>query len=387
MFTDNRAAHKALRSSLSTSALLAACLIGSTTSLAANEPISSDASDLPGLGSPLSLSISNLLHDDAGGWVGARPDAHAPIGVMGDHVHAKGEWMLSYRYMSMTMDGSQDGHRDLDSGNITSLTGFGFLVTPLNMTMQMHMLGAMYAPSDDWTLMAMVPWLENEMDHRNRAGLEFSTRSRGLGDIRIGGLRSLWQDDHTRAHLNFNVSLPTGSINAEDQTPLSMGMDTQLPYPMQLGSGTYDLMPGITVLGKEAGWSWGAQAIATLRTGENSNDYRLGNRQDATTWIAVEAAESLSLSTRLAYSHWNDIHGADPDLAGQLAGMIVPTVDPKLRSGDRLDILFGLNWTARAGSLKGHRLALEIGWPLAQDLDGPQLETDVLLTLGWQLAL
>lgn len=386
MFTNNRAGHKALRCSIFTCASLAACLLGSTTSLAANEPISSDASDLSGLGSPLTLSISNLLHDHGDGWVGARPDAHAPIGVMGDHVHAKGEWMLSYRYMSMTMDGSQDGHRDLDSGNITSLTGFGFLVTPLNMTMQMHMLGAMYAPSDDWTLMAMVPWLENEMDHRNRAGLEFSTRSRGLGDIRIGGLRSLWRGDRTRAHLNLNLSLPTGSINAEDQTPLSMGMDTQLPYPMQLGSGTYDLMPGITVLGQEAGWSWGAQAIATLRTGENSNDYRLGNRQDATTWISVQAAESLSLSTRLAYSHWNDIHGADPDLAGQLAGMIVPTVDPKLRSGDRLDILFGLNWTARAGSLKGHRLALEIGWPLAQDLDGPQLETDVLLSLGWQLA-
>ena len=32
-----------------------------------------------------------------------RPDAHAPIGVMLDHMHKKGEWMVSYRYMTMSM--------------------------------------------------------------------------------------------------------------------------------------------------------------------------------------------------------------------------------------------------------------------------------------------
>ena len=32
------------------------------------------------------------------------PDAHAPIGVMGDHTHAQGEWMFSYRFMHMSME-------------------------------------------------------------------------------------------------------------------------------------------------------------------------------------------------------------------------------------------------------------------------------------------
>ena len=36
----------------------------------------------------------------------ARPDAHAPISVMGDHTHGEGEWMLSYRYMTMDMEGA-----------------------------------------------------------------------------------------------------------------------------------------------------------------------------------------------------------------------------------------------------------------------------------------
>ena len=36
-----------------------------------------------------------------------RADSHAPIGVMGEHMHKKGEWMLSYRYMYMDMEGSR----------------------------------------------------------------------------------------------------------------------------------------------------------------------------------------------------------------------------------------------------------------------------------------
>ena len=39
-------------------------------------------------------------------WTAARPDGHAPISVMGDHMHAMGEWMVSYRYMTMDMEGT-----------------------------------------------------------------------------------------------------------------------------------------------------------------------------------------------------------------------------------------------------------------------------------------
>jgi hypothetical protein len=61
---------------------------------------------------------------------------------------------------------------------------------------------------------------------------------------------------------------------------------------------------------------------------------------------------------------------------------LVPTVDPDLRAGERIDLALGLNWLHASG----HRLALEYQKPIWQDLDGPQLETDGLLTLGWQLA-
>ena len=34
---------------------------------------------------------------------------HGPIGVMGEHVHGKGEFMVSYRFMRMDMAGSRIG--------------------------------------------------------------------------------------------------------------------------------------------------------------------------------------------------------------------------------------------------------------------------------------
>ena len=62
----------------------------------------------------------------------------------------------------------------------------------------------------------------------------------------------------------------------------------------------------------------------------------------------------------------------------------IHTADPNLRGGQRLDLSVGVNWQARSEALRGHRLALEWGVPVLQDLDGPQLETDWILTLGWQ---
>jgi len=60
----------------------------------------------------------------------------------------------------------------------------------------------------------------------------------------------------------------------------------------------------------------------------------------------------------------------------------VPTKDPNLRGGTRVDALIGINFVTPG--LKYLRLAAEAGAPVYQDLDGPQLETDLVFTLGAQ---
>ena len=121
----------------------------------------------------LTASPAVLAHYDGG-----RADSHAPISVMGDHTHGKGEWMLSYRYMGMGMSGAKSGSDSLSTDEaFAEIPGMGMMnmkALPYDMTMHMHMLGAMYAPTDNLTLMAMLPYSTNEMTTKTRMTMMLS---------------------------------------------------------------------------------------------------------------------------------------------------------------------------------------------------------------------
>ncbi len=299
---------------------------------------------------------------------------YEPIGVMGAHTHHPGGWMISYRYMFMDMAGNRDGRDNLHSREVLA----DYMVSPTEMTMEMHMLGLMFAPTQNLTLMAMVPYIRMEMDHITRMGVRFTTKSDGAGDFKTTALYHLFSNNPHSLLLNAGLSWPTGSIDEKDDTPA--GSNVKLPYPMQLGSGTVDLLPGITYVGQTEGWSWGSQIMATIRLGENSNDYTLGDRIELTGWITREWIDWLSTSLRIDGQVWGNIDGADPDLNPAL----IPTADPDRRAGNRVDLLLGVALKGTRGKLINHQLAIEGGFPVYQDLDGPQLETDWILTAGWQ---
>ena len=282
--------------------------------------------------------------------------------------------MFAYRYMYMDMDGSRDGTDSISDRDVLRQ----FPITPTRMTMQMHMLGGMYAPSNDLTLMVMAPYVVKEMDHLVRNGVRFTTRSEGFGDIKLGALYKVLQQSRQRIHLNFGVGFPTGSIDKKDRTPA--GPDQQLPYPMQIGGGTFSLLPGVTYMGQTDNWSWGAQALGTLNLGRNSRDYRLGDRVNLTVWGAHRWNNWFSSSVRLDGRTWGNITGADSDLNPRL----IPTADPDRRAGTQLDVVFGLNFFVPKGAQKGTRAALEFALPIHRSLDGPQLETDWQITFGLQ---
>jgi len=312
----------------------------------------------------------------------SRPDSHAPIGVMGDHMHSKGEIMFSYRYMRMNMEGTRDGTDGVSDADVVSATGpYGYMVTPTSMPMDMHMVGFMVAPSDRVTLMVMGNYLSSSMDHLTRAGGEFTTESSGFGDTKLSALIGL-KSNGVKVHLNAGVSLPTGSIDERDVTPASAPNEVRLPYPMQVGSGTFDIEPGITIYDVTEGGAWGVQARGVFRTGENDNDYTLGNRFLGTAWLQYRLFDRMSASVRVEAQRWGNVDGADPTLNP----MMIYTADPNLRAGTRIDLPLGFNYYFMDGPLFDHRLAVEINLPIYQDLDGPQMETDWVLTLGWQKA-
>ncbi len=310
------------------------------------------------------------------------PSDHAPIGVMGEHLHSKGEIMTSYRYMSMSMNGNNSSGARVSNQEVLN----DFMVTPTDMEMEMHMLGLMYAPSDSLTLMAMVPYVELSMNHLTRNGTVFETNSSGIGDLKVSGLYNLldtaffsdFKDSsgHTNFIANFGVSLPTGSINARDDIPVAD--DVRLPYPMQIGSGTFDFMPGLTFTKKISSFSFGAQGIGTIRVDRNDNDYSLGDRFDSSFWTSFDFSTWLSASVRGSWRIWGNVNGADPELN---PGM-VPTADPHRRGGRRFDVGLGLNLLIPQTSF---RLAMEYLSPVYQNLDGPQLAVDRTWVFGAQM--
>ena len=333
------------------------------------------------------LTTGNFYTDD-------KPNAHAPIGMMGDHTHEAGEMMFSYRLMHMFMEGNRYGNNRITNDAVTRPmrpVPSGYLVAPESMRMWMHMFGFMYGWNDTVTMTVMVPYLNNSMNHVMRNGRKFTTRSEGFGDIRFGSLWRLWAVEAPsigahRFHFNLSLSVPTGSIEPTDRTPMG---SIRLPYPMHLGSGTFDFYPGITYGGEMGRASWGIQAIGTLRAGKNSNGFSKGDAYTVNAHGAYEVIENtLSSSVRLSWNHWEAYDGMDPAIGTTMNVMnrpmrTVQTAFPALLGGQRLDILFGINVLFPDFMGLENRLAVEGGFPIYQYLDG-QLETDSVVTLGWQ---
>ncbi|WOI54637.1 hypothetical protein [Parvularcula sp. LCG005] len=323
---------------------------------------------------------------------------HAPIGVMGDHTHKKGEWMFSYRLMQMQMEGNRVGESHVSPTEI--VTGvenpFGMppylRVVPEEMSMTMHMLGAMYAPSDRVTLMAMVNYTSQEMDHLTYQGMmgsnllgTFSTSAEGFGDVSVTALVSLFEKEHLKVHGGLGLSLPTGSIEQTDAvlTPMNMQADLRLPYPMQLGSGTYDLKPSLTLTNKthDARFGGGVQYSGIVRLDENDAGYTLGDRHELTAWGAWSPDPRVSFSLRSIAWTKDSIDGDDA-----LIRAPVQTANPDFHGGEGVDPGFGMNLLGTEGAIRGYRLGAELVVPVKRDLNGPQLETDWTATLGLQKA-
>lgn len=316
-------------------------------------------------------------------WTSGRPDGHAPIGVMGDHTHGAGEFMFSYRFMRMGMEGSLDGSTDIADTDIVSPTGYGFMVTPTKMPMTMHMLGMMYAPSDRVTLMAMANLLGMSMDHVMRNSNMFTTESGGFGDLGLGALVGIVDEGSSRLHFNANVSVPTGSTTQMDATPMSGGNEVQLPYAMQTGTGTVALSPGLTWMGMAEKVSWGAQGRMVFQLGENDRGYTVGDRAEGTAWFGVRASDRVSFSVRGKFQRWKDFSGVD----SALNPMMVPTARTDLRGGKRFDVPVGINYWVNSGALSGFRVLAEYDFPVWQDLNGPQLKSTGVFTVGAQLSV
>jgi hypothetical protein len=317
---------------------------------------------------------------------------HAPIGVMGDHLHKKGEFMLSYRFMDMQMSGNIAGNNSISNDDIVTTVvnpnapPATVRVVPQDMSTNMHMLGFMYAPTNDITLMVMINYIDRDMTLTTYQGMSgntvlgnFDSASSGLADSKLAVLYKLFDSPKHKLHANLGWIIPTGSVEemGEVLTPMNMRMTMRLPYSMQTSTGSHQGEFGLTYKGYSVNYSWGAQGLFSTAIGENDDNYEPGNKIQFSGWAGYAFSDVLSVSMRFKYSSSDEISGIDPKIVAP-----VTTANPDNYGTDVIDLGVGIN-TVIANR---HRLAFEYSMPLSYDVNGVQMEMDSMLTLGYQIA-
>lgn len=307
----------------------------------------------------------------------SRPDAYGPAGVMGDHLHHKGGFMVGVNYMHMEMKGNLRGNAPISDMEIYQ----DYMMAPQEMTMQMAMVMVMYAPTERFTAMLMQGFTNKEMRMRGMMGMDMQSKSQGIGDLKISALYGLVDLEQTAVHLNSGISFPTGSITQSRETP--DGALMRLPYAMQMGSGTTDLTVGVTYKGRSNMLSWGVQQLNTFRTGENTAGYRFGNQFELSSWIALPATTWVSFSARIHGLHHKQIQGQDQ----MLNPMMSPQADASNSGLTRLCAFPGANFSFGQGLLRDLKLGVEYGWPVYQDVEGVQMNMTGTLSFALKYAI
>jgi hypothetical protein len=313
----------------------------------------------------MDLSLEELLNVHIVGRV--RSDAT-------DRDLNRNRWGTGYRYIYTRFEDYTDGSRSLSTADVLAQ----YPVVPNEIKQCAHVLEITYEATEDMSIVALFPYIRQSTKHVRRTGDPFTIDSSGVGDIVVQLTKTLAVKDQHHLTFNGGLSLPTGSIDERGDTP--RGKNSQLPYTMQIGSGTFDLIPGLTYSGHEDAYDWGGQVKITARLGRNGRDYSLGDRLLLTAWLKAQATQSFSGIFKIAYQHWDKIQGADPVLDPTIA----PVADPTRYGGERATLNLGLGFDLPGQRFSGQQLTAEWGTPFYEHLNGPQPGQEWQWSVGWR---
>ena len=366
------------------------------------------------VGLPLNIFAANAIH-------------HGPIGVMADHFHKKGEWMVSLRFANMEMkknilNGNSISIEDIlkqpnpftkipmmmknsesmlaihevpskisDHPHSTSMKiPANLSVIPKKMTMRMIMLGAMYAPSDKLTLMGMAMFNDKEMmldTHqamvaRNYLG-SFETSSSDLTKISFSALFNLHDIESSRWHAIFGLekSLGENSEKGLVLTPMNIKTFITLPYGMQSSDKALRLITGITNVRLIGGFVIGNQLLVKKVIDEK--DWNFGDELEYNIWLQGSFNDRASYSFRLNYNNQDSIDGFDKTIMAP-----VQTANPLNYGGEIINFGIGINVISNIfGGRYKDRFAFEIIKPIDQNTNGLQMKDDLTIYFGFQKSL
>ncbi|MGC9195318.1 MAG: hypothetical protein ACP5IL_07675 [Syntrophobacteraceae bacterium] len=298
----------------------------------------------------------------------------APLGIVGAQSISPGQWLTGFTYGHMSAEGIVDGTGSQSMNQVWKK----YMMAPETMDVDSYMLCIMRGLTDNFSVMAMIPYYFKDMVMLSRKDKVFAAETNGLGDVQLAGLYNLYESAINKVVFYGGFSAPTGSIDERGDTPIKA--NAKLPYVLQLGSGTPDLHPGLTYMGKWGSVRWGGQAMGIVRIGYNWDDYRYSDVLELNGWGGYELFDGVLLSLRLNYLSCGRIDGADPSISPMMA----PGTDPSTFGADRLFIFPGLTWNIDQGPLKGNKFLIEGGVPVYQYTAGPQGDISFVVLAGWR---
>ncbi len=169
-----------------------------------------------------------------------------------DHSESEDEkrqrWHLSLKYQKSEFEQYRKGSEKLSVDDVLftpgqeQRTNDNFPVVPREINQQVYAIIIGYDLSDRISLGAAVPFVKQSTNHVSIVPgySAFNITSSGIGDFSLVGTYRLSSGPASDWYVGAGISVPTGSIDQQGDTPRAAG-DQQLPYSMQLGSGTFDI--------------------------------------------------------------------------------------------------------------------------------------------------
>lgn len=314
--------------------------------------------------------------------------AAAPAGVVfAHHLPKAGEWMFGLRYVAQRDGGPllRGSARADDAQPSAGACGpQPCALQPQAMSTRMQMLELGFGLGPQLSVMFMPQFMSMRMDQGLWAGAVPTDaaihlgrhESAGLGDTQVHALWTLAEDAKPHCVAGLGLSAPTGSIHERHRRSHQQD-GLPMDYGMQLGSGTWDLLPSLTCTGGQGAWRWGAQATATVRLqSHNSQGYALGPGWQVSSWLGYQLGPGRHATVRVVQSRLRGISGQRSE-----ASATNSRADLAANQGGRLGELgLGFSFAPAAG---GSALSAEWLQPTQQRVQGYQVARSGSLVLSW----
>lgn len=333
------------------------------------------------------------------------PPPPGPIGVFGLDIPAPGKLVLSLTPTFSNLSGIKMGTRTVWNEYIVSTVPF-FLnprqpvrIVPQNIAARTQIIGLNYGVTKDLCIVLNAGMIEKSLEalvFKGPTGLQQLARNypdtASLTDFNLSGVYRVYQDEINRIQLSLGLSFPTGSNHATFNNfvlPNGVPADIRAFYGMQLGTGTYDIMPGIVYAGYIGPWSWGLSYRGRFPLGPNPEGYTWatipelapwggaslnprgymwGNLHELNGWGGYTWIPGVTTTFRVSATMQGAIRGWDPEIRGAA----VPT-NPLFYGGQRVELFGGATISGKFIGYENWTLGVEAGLPVYQNLNGPQI--------------